>query len=258
MRGKAFIAVGAGLTALLSTGVASASWFGPTTGKAGTVGPAGRTGATGPRGVKGDTGATGATGATGRQSVKGDTGATGATGATGRQGVNGDTGANGATGATGRQGVKGATGATGATGPQGPAGPGSVGSAYTVPASGASGGYLELSNANYDFSLDLTCNYGVAGDSETFWFANQSSRSASVVETFIGGGVGGVYTFPTVTYGQGGTDRVNPTSWPYQATFTINEAGILTRWDVTVTGSSGGPCTYTVYQNGDGSAAVHP
>ncbi len=78
-----------------------------------------------------------------------------------------------------------------------------------------------------------------------------------MTETFIGGGVDGVYAFPTGAYGQGGTNRVNPTSWPYQATFTINEDGApLTRWDVTATGSPGGACTYTVYQNGNGDGSV--
>jgi hypothetical protein len=153
------------------------------------------------------------------------------------------------------RGVKGATGPRGA---KGPAGPGSVGSVHTVPA-GSSGGYLQLTTAGSDYELDLTCNYGALGDNETLWFANQSSHSASVVETFVGGGVDGVYAFPTVAFGQGGTDRMNPTSWPYQATFTINEDGTtLTRWDVTATGSSGGACTYTVYQNGNGSVAVRP
>jgi hypothetical protein len=154
---------------------------------------------------------------------------------------------------------RGVKGATGPRGTKGPAGPGSVGAVYTVPAS-SSGGYLQLTTAGSDYELDLTCNYGAPGDNETLWFADQSSHSASVVETFIDGGVGGVYAFPTVDFGQGGTDRVNPTSWPYQATFTINEDSgtTLTRWDVTATGSSGGACTYTVYQNGNGSVAVRP
>ena len=74
-----------------------------------------------------------------------------------------------------------------------------------------------------------------------------------MLETFNGGGVAGVYSFPSIAYGGGGTNRVNPNDWPYQATVTLNEGGALSRWDVTVAGSQAGPCTFTVYQSGPGS-----
>jgi hypothetical protein len=55
----------------------------------------------------------------------------------------------------------------------------------------------------------------------------------------------------------GGTDRVNPSSWPFQVVVTLNEGGTLTRWDITVTGASGSPCHYIVYTNGGGTANAH-
>jgi hypothetical protein len=215
----------------------------------------GATGATGPAGPAGVQGLTGEKGVTGAQGVKGDIGLTGEKGLTGAQGVKGDTGLTGAqgvkgdTGLTGAQGVKGDTGLTGAQGPVGPAGPGSVGSVHTV-----DNGYLILTTPTGNYEMLHTCNYTGTYPPETLWFSNRKGApAATVIETFVGGGVTGVYAFPSVDYGVGGTNRVNPTGWPYQATATINEAGTLTRWDVSVSGSPGGVCTYTVYQSGPGT-----
>lgn len=188
------------------------------------------------RGAAGPAGATGATGNGGPAGAAGPTGPTG------------PAGADGVPGATGATGPAGADGAPGATGPAGPAGPGTVGTAYTL-----NHGYLQLTTGSGQASLFLTCNYGADNDNETFWFSWNPDASVSAFETFTGGGVGGVYAFPSTDYGVGGTNRVNPTSWPYQATFVANDNGTLTRWEVTATGDGQGPCSYTVFQTGPGN-----
>lgn len=227
---------------------------------AGLMGPAGPVG---PEGVAGPAGAPGAQGVPGLQGLNGEDGTPGEGGAEGAQGAQGGigpagaqglTGATGASGPAGEQGPAGDQGAAGEQGPAGPtgavgpAGPGTVGSVYTV-----DDGYLVLDSGNGN-EMILTCNYGrPSSQNETFWFSSATAPAATVLETFNGGGVAGVYSFSSIAYGGGGTNRVNPNGWPYQATVTLNEGGALSRWDVTVAGSQGGPCTFTVYQSGPGS-----
>jgi hypothetical protein len=180
--------------------------------------------------------------------ARGATGATGVAGNRGAVGPTGPTGPPGAPGAAGETGPTGPAGADGSTGPAGPAGPGTQGAAYTL-----NDGYLELTVGSGKASAILTCNYGADNVNEVYWFSWLPDASVSVFETFVGGGVGGVYAFPSVEYGHGGTNRVNPTSWPYQATIVADENGALTRWEVTATGDGHGPCGYTVYQTGPGT-----
>ena len=182
-------------------------------------------------------------------------------GSTGPQGL---TGATGATGAIGAIGVSGPQGLQGPQGPQGA--PAAIATVYVVPGSGGAsgGGYLKLVTASSRAELDITCNYGSPGDNEAFWFAGSgvSAGQIAIINQFDGQPL---QAFNDLAFNQGGQDRAtvsgNPQlgSWPWHAVFTANDSGALTRWDVTVTGSSGGNCTYVVYAfNGGTAMVVHP
>lgn len=207
-----------------------------------------------------DTGDTGAAGAAGSKGLQGVTGAKGATGSQGVAGAQGSQGIQGIQGVPGLAGVQGLPGPAGA---QGAAGPGSVGAVYTIPGTGgvSGGGYLQLNTPSARAQLDITCNYGAPGENAAFFFAgpNVTAGQIAVVIQLDGQPL---LAFDDLAYNQGGQDRatVNGSSelgaWPWQAVFTVNDGGTLTRWDVTVTGSSGGSCTAVVYANNGGAAQV--
>src|SRR3984957_19527851 len=148
-------------------------------GQQGSQGTAGAQGARAPAGLNGPAGPAGPTGPSGAAGPIGPAAAQGAVGPTGLLGPQGPIGATGPTGAAG------ATGATGATGPTGASGPGSVGVAYTIPGSGGSvgGGYIVLNSPTSRAQLNITCNYGVAGDNEAFWFAGQGVTAGQIAIT---------------------------------------------------------------------------
>jgi hypothetical protein len=183
-----------------------------------------------------------------------DTGNTGAAGATGLQGAAGPRGATGSQGPPGAQGAQGAQGLPGA---------GFVGTVYTIPGSGGAsgGGYLTLSTPSARAELIITCNYSSPGDNEAYFFAglHVTAGQIAVINQLDGQPL---QAFDDLAYNQGGQDRAtvggNPQlgAWPWQAVFTVNDGGTLTRWDVTVTGSSGGNCTAIVYANNGGAALI--
>lgn len=169
-------------------------------------------------------------------------------------------------GPEGLQGIQGLQGLQGLSGPAGPAGPGLVGSVYVIPGGGGSagGGYLQLSTANNRASLFLTCNYGFPGDNEAFWFATSPGVTAGSVKIF--NVVNGLapQMFADLQSGSGGQDRAFPATsfqgtWPYHAVFSAVDGSSVSRFDVTVFGSAGGPCTVLLYSTGLGLATVvHP
>jgi len=218
---------------------------------------------TGPQGQQGSQGTAGAQGARGPAGPNGPAGPTGPSGAAGPIGpaaAQGATGPTGATGGTGATGPTGATGGTGATGPTGASGPGSVGAAYTIPGSGgiSGGGYIVLNSPTSRAQLNITCNYGVAGDNEAFWFAGQGVTAGQIAITNqVDGEI--LQAFNELAFNQGGQDRAVLPAWPWHGVFTANDGGTLSRWDVTVTGTSGGDCMVVVYANNGGAAnIVHP
>ena len=199
----------------------------------------------------------------------GDTGDAGSTGAKGAPGATGSQGPAGAQGAQGPQGTPGIQGIQGVPGPAGaPSSPGgtSVGTVYTIPGSGGTsrGGYLTLNTPSTRAQLSITCNYGPAGDNEAFFFAG-SGVTAGQIAILIQFDGQPLEAFNDLAFGQGGQDRATVSgsaqlgAWPWHAVFTVNDGGTLTRWDVTVTGSSVGDCTAVVYaDNGGTSLIVHP
>jgi hypothetical protein len=206
-----------------------------------------------------DTGDTGAAGAAG---AKGAQGAAGARGATGSQGPVGAQGPQGIQGIQRIPGVPGLAGAQGTTGAQGPPGPGSVSAVYTIPGSGGTfgGGFLELSTPSARALLTITCNYGSPGDNEAFFTAgtNVTAGQIAIIDLLDGQPL---EAFNDLATNQGGQDRatVNGSTelvWPWQGVFTVNDGSTLTRWDVTVTGSSGSNCTVIVYANNGGAGLV--
>lgn len=66
----------------------------------------------------------------------------------------------------------------GATGPQGL---GATVTVYTIPGSGgiSGGGYLVILNTSQHAELDISCNYGFAGDNQAYWFADLRSNHQS-------------------------------------------------------------------------------
>jgi Collagen triple helix repeat (20 copies) len=210
-----------------------------------------------------DTDAPGSAGANGLQGAIGPKGATGPQGPAGAQGAQGPQGIQSAPGPTGAQGLPGPTGAQGLPGPTGAQGAGFVGAVYVIPGSGGSsgGGYLTLSTLSARAQLNITCNYGSPGDNEAFWFAGPNVTAGDIVVVNQLDGQP-LQTFQDLAFNQGGQDRatVNGSTalgaWPWQAVFTANDGGTLTRWNVTVTGSSGGNCTAIVYANNGGAALV--
>jgi len=234
-------------------------------GPIGPAGPAGATGATGAQGLPGADGATGATGAAGAQGpqgLKGDTGATGATGAQGPQGLTGATGAQGPQGLKGDTGPQGIQGTQGPAGPQGPAGAGLTSTVYTVLNGGTyGGGYLNINTASNRASLLLTCNYGVQGDNEILWFANDPSVTAGSIRTFNAVNGQPVQAFNDLAYGSGGQDRGFPSTggsgaWPYHAVFIAVEGSTVSRFEVTVAGAANQACTFVVSAVNAGSIFV--
>jgi hypothetical protein len=209
---------------------------------------------TGPQGPQGTAGAQGARGPAGPNGPAGPAGPTGLSGAAGPIGPAAAQGAAGPTGPLGPQGPIGPTGPTGASGP------GSVGAAYTIPGSGGSagGGYIVLNSPTSRAQLNITCNYGVAGDNEAFWFAGQGVTAGQIATTNqVDGEI--LQAFNELAINQGGQDRAVLPAWPWHGVFTANDGGTLSRWDVTVTGTSGGDCIVVVYANNGGAAyIVHP
>lgn len=177
-----------------------------------------------------------------------------------------DTGPSGPRGPQGLQGVSGTAGLQGDLGPQGPPGPGSVGTVYVIPGAGGTfgGGYIELSSPSSRALLSITCNYGSNGDNEAFWFAGSGvvAGEVAVINQLDGEPL---QAFNDLEYNQGGQDRATRGgssqlgAWPWHGVFTANDGGVLSRWDVTMTGSPGADCTAVVYANGGGVAnIVHP
>jgi|ERR1700722_477970 len=196
----------------------------------------------------------------------GDTGAKGAQGAQGPQGVTGARGPQGLSGVQGVSGAQGPSGAQGVTGPLGPPGLASVGAAYLIPGTGGTygGGYLTLETPNSNARLLITCNYSLVGDNEAFWFAGTGVAAGQIAITNQLDGQP-LQAFNDLAINQGGQDRAtvggNPQlgAWPWHGVFIANDAGTLSRWDVTVTGSAGGNCTVVVFANNGGAATIsHP
>lgn len=147
------------------------------------VGPTGPTGPTGPRGLNGQNGFNGATGPTGATGPSG-TGAPGPTGPTG-------------SGATGPTGATGATGPAGATGPSGTGATGPVGLTFyqEYPLTSAPTGTVfnqSLSN------LEVGQRYKFEISGKVGWLRTLQTQ-----------GSGMVYPSFTVTWENGGPDRVN-------------------------------------------------
>jgi len=57
-------------------------------------------------------------------------------------------------------------------------------------------------------------------------------------------------------YNCGGQDYSNLGAWPWHGVFTVDQGGILTRWDITTDGSSTGDCTAIVYSSGAGGSDI--
>jgi hypothetical protein len=134
---------------------------------------------------------------------------------------------------------------------------------YTIPGTGGSagGGYLQLNTPSGRAQLNITCNYSAPGDNEAYFFAgpNVTAGQIAILNQLDGQPL---QAFNDLASNQGGQDRatVNGSgqlgAWPWQGVFTVNDGGILTRWDVTVTGSSGGNCTVIAYANNGGAALI--
>jgi hypothetical protein len=96
-----------------------------------------------------------------------------------------------------------------------------------------------------------------------FFFAENPSVSAGSVLVSVAIAGQPLLAFNDLAYNQGGQDRAfattgNQGTWPWQGVFTVNEGGTLTRWDITVTGSSTGDCN-VVYARGGGAVFIqHP
>ncbi len=137
---------------------------------------------------------------------------------------------------------------------------------YTIPGNGGTfgGGYLTLTTANGDVELDITCNYGFAGDNEAFFFADNPSLTAGQVQVTVAIQGQSTENFNDLAYNQGGQDRAfastfDQGTWPWQGVFTAVEGATTTQWTVSDTGSAGGDCTVTVTTIGGGSATItHP
>jgi collagen triple helix repeat protein len=190
----------------------------------------------------------------------------GDTGPKGAQGLQGPQGVPGARGPQGVSGAQGPNGAQGVSGPPGPPGLASVGAAYLIPGTGGTygGGYLTLETPNSNAKLLITCNYSLVGDNEAFWFAGTGVAAGQIAITNQLDGQP-LQAFNDLAINQGGQDRAtvagNPQlgAWPWHGVFTANDAGTLSRWDVTVTGSAGGNCTVNVFANNGGAATIsHP
>lgn len=106
--------------------------------------------------------------------------------------------------------------------------------------------------------LIITCNYGFAGDNEAFWFAGHGVTAGQIATTNqVDDEI--LQAFNELAINQGGQDRAVLPAWPWHGVFTANDGGTLSRWDVTVTGTSGGDCSVVVYANNGGAAnVVHP
>jgi len=89
--------------------------------------------------------------------------------------------------------------------------------------------------ANNAFELDVTYNYGFVGNNEAYYLANFSDHSATVTNV--------VDSDPMQYFGSlnlvGKTDQAVLPSRPWHGIFTINEGGIISRWDVTVADGAG-------------------
>jgi len=141
---------------------------------------------------------------------------------------------------------------------------GTCASTYVIPGTGgiSGGGYLELDSANGDVSLNLTCNYGFAGDDEAFFSAGTPSVTAGSVKVTVDIQGDPEETFDDLSFGSGGQDRAfastfDQGTWPWQGVFTVNEGGTPTQWTVTMNGSATGDCTAIVSAIGGGTATVH-
>lgn len=175
-------------------------------------------------------------------------------------------------GPAGKNGTNGTTGPQGPAGPQGPQGTagsgGSTAAVYTIPGSGGTsgGGYLKVVTANGHAELDLTCNYGFAGDNEAFWFADNPSvtpGSIQILNQVTQTSGTNLQSFNDLGYNLGGQDRAFPPTsqgtWPWSGTFTAIEGSNVSQFQVTVTGSSGNNCQVSLVSSGLGSASiVHP
>jgi hypothetical protein len=144
-------------------------------------------------------------------------------------------------------------------------GSGPVGSMYTSPGMGGTvgGGYLELMSANGHVALDVTCNYGPAGDNEAFFFAMDPSVTPGSIQVTVAVDGQPSESFNDLGYNLGGQDRAFSTTgfqgtWPWHGIFTATEGSTVTRWDITVTGSSTSNCAALVYGGGTTGTTNQP
>ena len=238
-------------------------------GPAGAIGPQG---VPGPFGAMGPQGSQGPHGAQGQQGVAGAIGPHGDIGPQGIAGSQGNVGDIGPQGDTGPQGVAGSQGSVGAAGPQGSVGPqGNVGAqgpgmtpdVFVIPGFGgaATGGYLAIVSSSGRTVFNVFCNYGGPNGSSANWVAWQSSVDAGEV-TIINRVHGEpVVAFADLRYNGGGQDEVtrggSPSlGFPWQAVVMANDGGEITRYDVTVTGTTTGNCTVILYGLDGGTASV--
>jgi hypothetical protein len=120
-----------------------------------------------------------------------------------------------------------------------------------------------LSTPSARAQLYIACNFGSPGDNEAFFFAGPGVTAGQIAVLIQFDGQP-LLAFDDLATNQGGQDRATVSgnaqlgAWPWQSVFTVNDGGTLTRWDVTVTGSTGGNCTAVVYANNGGTGVVQP
>jgi hypothetical protein len=126
---------------------------------------------------------------------------------------------------------------------------------------------LQISIASGDAQFSITCNYGSPGDNEAFWFALAPSvtpGSVQIINQTTQTTRTDLQSFNDLGYNLGGQDRAFPASmgqgtWPWTGTFTAIEGTAVSRFEVTVTGSSTGNCQVSLVAIGAGSVSVvHP
>ncbi len=126
------------------------------------------------------------------------------------------------------------------------------------------GGYLVLTTANGHVELDITCNYGAPGDNSAYFFANDPVVTTGTAQVMVAISGRPLLASNDLNYNSGGQDRAFADTsfqgtWPWHGLFTVNEAGVLTRCDVTVTGASGAEYHAYVFAIGNGTADIrHP
>lgn len=137
-----------------------------------------------------------------------------------------------------------------------------TGDRFVIPGTGGQwfGGYLSLAAPSGRTEFSVYCNYGSPGANGAGWFAGPGVTAGDVTIIHRVDGEP-MQVFTDLQYNQGGQDQVTRSgsqtlTYPWHAVVLADDGGALTRYDLTVTGSSTGDCTVIVYGLDGGNAVV--